>query len=414
VSIASALDRAAFAVFLTAVAFAPLALGSTYEWSILGLRLLVAAALALLATSAAARSGWPAPPRLLTIALLAYLATVLISFVGSPSPHGSWQATQLIVTCGLGFFLAAGLVTSARRAAWFLGVMLATALAMGTYGLLQAAGYGVTPSMSFRVSSTYFNANHYAGFLDLTLPLALAVALLGRRPALRLVAVALAVLLFANVALAASRGAWIALTVVSSTLVFGWLVAGLRREGWWVRPLSLLLVTLGIGAGSWWAVQAELVRGAYLKDRAEGILHDLTNLEDFSRVVILRAGAQVTMERPLIGVGPGNFVHAVTAYRPAVAADAGSSLMHRFVNYAHNDYLQVASESGLISLAFFLLFWSAVLVSHSQRAPPLRWGLTAGVAALLIHGLVDGNLTVIPSNAFLAYVAAGVLHARWR
>ncbi len=96
-------------LLLVAVAFAPLALGSTYDWSILGLRLLVALALGLAVVAGVARGSWRWPHLLIAGALLAYLATVVVSAVVSPYPHGSWQETPLIVKHGLGFCL----VTSA-------------------------------------------------------------------------------------------------------------------------------------------------------------------------------------------------------------------------------------------------------------------------------------------------------------
>lgn len=408
------LDRAAFAVLLTAVAFAPLALGSTAGWSMLGLRLLAAASFALLAMAAASGEGWPRPPRLQVLALLGYVALVVTSFAVSRYSSGSWQWTQMTVTYALGFFLAAGLVTNARRTAWFVGVALWTSLVMAAYGVLQAAGAGVTPSMSFRVSSTYFNPNHYAGFLDLMLPLALSMTLFARRLTLRLWTGALSLLLYANVALSASRGAWIALTLVSTALVVGWVASGTRSGRRWARPLAALLALLVVVLGTWWTLDAHPVRSGYLQGRVDKIRHDLSHLDDFGRVAIFRTGVDVVMERPLIGAGPGNFMYAVAANRRTEVGEIGPDQADRFVDYAHNDYLQVASETGLISLVFFLLFWATVLVGRSGHAPPIRWGLTAGLVALLVHGLVDGNLTVIPSNAFLAYVAAGVLHAKWR
>jgi hypothetical protein len=36
-------------------------------------------------------------------------------------------------------------------------------------------------------------------------------------------------------------------------------------------------------------------------------------------------------------------------------------------------------------------------------------GVQAGLIALLLHGLSDGNLTYVPANALLAYLLTGVL-----
>ena len=64
--------------------------------------------------------------------------------------------------------------------------MLATVPVMGGYGLLQAAGLGFTPGLGARVSSSYCKPKHFAGFLDLTLPPALALTLWSPQRLLRL------------------------------------------------------------------------------------------------------------------------------------------------------------------------------------------------------------------------------------
>lgn len=409
-SLGTLLERLAFALLIVTLLFAPAAQGSTYPWSLFGLRALVAATLAVAVLASLSR-GWRAPPAPLALALGGYLALVLVSASVSAYQFGSWRETQLIVSYALGFLLAAHLVVGRARTAIFVAAALVSAAALSSYGLLQFAGLGVTPNMSGRVSSTYYNPNHYAGFLDLMTPFALAFALWARSAWLRLAAGVIGVALLANVALSFSRGAWVAVAIVALGLVLLWAALGFRRP----RPLrrTLAVLTLaGLMAAA--AVAVDRVAPdltARLAVRAELLIDDLTNVDTFDRIIILRSGVEVVREAPLLGVGPGNFVDAITAYRPPDVSERGGTMMHRFVNYAHNDYLQVASETGLPSLALFVAFWALVLLRPSPRPSALRVALRAGILALLIHGLVDGNLTVIPSNAWLAYVFAGVLHA---
>lgn len=87
-------------------------------------------------------------------------------------------------------------------------------------------------------------------------------------------------------------------------------------------------------------------------------------------------------------------------------------MMHRFVNYVHNDYLQVATETGIPALLAFLAFWFLTLGLPAPGAPPaLRWGVRFGLVALMVHGLMDVNLTINHGSAFPVFVLAGVLHA---
>jgi len=294
--------------------------------------------------------------------------------------------------------------------------LLTTAAVLAGYGVAQALGYGVTPSYSgsARVSSVYFNANHYAGFLDLVVPLAAALATMGSTRRLRWAAGALTVLGLVNVVLTQSRGSWVAVTASLAILAVVTSWRGLRGPRPWSFVRGWLAIIVLVSAGTLGAMRFVPDWTARTVARFDRLVYDLRNPLEFERVAIVLAGRPIVAEHPWWGVGPGQFSYAITLYRPSVVEDANDGMLHQLVNYAHDDYLQVATESGLLALAAFLTFWLTAVFAPSPRAPPLAWGLRLGVVALLVHGLVDGNLTVIPSNAFLAYCAVGCLHARWR
>lgn len=155
---AQSLDRAAYLVLLVAVAWAPLVHGSTHGVGIVGLRVLVGAALALAVVGALGR-GWRRPPPLPGVALLVYVALLVVSAVVSPYAFGSWRETQMVLTYALGFTLAVHLLDTTRRRVGFYVVVLSVAALLAGYGGAQLLGFGVTPTMSFRVSSTYYNPN---------------------------------------------------------------------------------------------------------------------------------------------------------------------------------------------------------------------------------------------------------------
>jgi O-antigen ligase len=101
---------------------------------------------------------------------------------------------------------------------------------------------------------------------------------------------------------------------------------------------------------------------------------------------------------PLTGVGLGGFVYAY----PTVRKTHDSLL----VDHAHNDYLELASETGLIAAlalvaaALIALVW-AVRRWRERHDPLIRGvmlGAILGVTAILIHSLTDFNLQ-IPANA---------------
>jgi len=102
----------------------------------------------------------------------------------------------------------------------------------------------------------------------------------------------------------------------------------------------------------------------------------------------------------LVGSGPGTFVYAY----PIAEKVAGSGLL----DHAHNDYLEILSDSGILAggalilcafLAFAILF-ARWLRRHDAFVRGVGLGALTGILALLVHSLMDFNLR-IPANALL-------------
>jgi O-antigen ligase len=119
---------------------------------------------------------------------------------------------------------------------------------------------------------------------------------------------------------------------------------------------------------------------------------------------------QIFKTFPLIGSGLGTFVHIFPMYR--------SFHILGLVTHAENDYLQLASEVGLIGIGlllfvFVFLFSRAVLAIRSLHSRDSKKyigiGGLVGILALMFHSLVERNIQV-PANAFLfTFIWAAVL-----
>jgi O-antigen ligase len=72
-----------------------------------------------------------------------------------------------------------------------------------------------------------------------------------------------------------------------------------------------------------------------------------------SRIAIWRTTLRMIKDKPLLGIGPGNYAQKYIEYR---LNRTGRNLSH-----AHNDFLSVAAESGVPCALVFLALWLAVL-----------------------------------------------------
>jgi len=403
---------------------APPALGAVEWWGRAGLRVGVLTALGAWALAALIAGRAAAPQRRVLLALLVYLGVVVLSAVLSPAPAPSRMAALDAAVAAAAFLVAgASFRGLAARRALTTGLLIVAAV-IGTVGLLEALGHRWAPAQDVaRVSSLYFNSNHYSGYLALLLPLTVALALGDPRAtrrgrgraghaALRLLLLALALLLLVNLALSFSWG----LLAAGAALVVLCLAWAWRRWGVGAALLGGVLAGLvTVGAVALLVATFPRLGGGDFTARGTDFMQRWVEPSARVRVGIARATLGIVADHPWLGSGPGTFVYAFPQHRPPQVGEGIDHTLHKFVNYAHNDYLQVASETGLIGLAAFALFWLLALLVPPARG---RWGpdgleagLLAGLAALLLHGVSDGNLTVIPANVLLAYTFAGLLHA---
>jgi O-antigen ligase len=236
----------------------------------------------------------------------------------------------------------------------------------------------------------YVDRDHFAGFVELTVPTGLALmAFRGVRRELLVLATLLTLVPISAIVLSGSRGGIIGFALELATL------AALARsqgalQGQRVAAAALVaLVALILVAwvGASFAVQKfSAVRpGDLLLSR---------------RVSMLRGAAHIFLDHPIIGCGLGTLVSVYPRYETAYDK--------RIVDHVHDDYFETLAETGILGGLFGLSFlWS--LFRQGQRnfaaeqghfSKGLHAGAIAAVGGLLLHSFVDFNLQ-IPANAML-------------
>jgi O-antigen ligase len=302
------------------------------------------------------------------------------------------------------------------RRAWIaVAPVIAVAALEGALGATQTHG-DLDGSPGFRVvSGTYVNRNHYAGLLALALPLALAwAAALWARAARRerarpepgwppvgavlgvatLLVAAGAIL--AGVILSLSRMGLTAALTGLATVAFGWLWLRRRQHrtpGWlWLLPI---LVVIGIVA--FLSTDAMVLR---LGDALGA------GIEGEGRLTLWRESWRLFRAYPFTGAGLGTYEHALYPFRSWMPMNA--------VEFAHNDYLQILDELGVMGFALAMTLAGCIVrrsvalwLRAESRYSWLGLGLLAAFAAAGLHSTVEFNL-YIPANALALAWLSGV------
>jgi len=276
----------------------------------------------------------------------------------------------------------------------FLGGVLAL------FGLLQYMG--VVPrgwwNRAHFLSSVYVNHNHFAGFLEIVLPLSLGLAIAERNLAKRILLIFLCGLMGIAFILTLSRGGLVSITIALAIMVF---FLARRRV---IHSYGWIFLVFGVFIAGFL-----LILGVEpLIERIESIQKLGSKWTPIHRLFMWQGAVDLISKNLWFGTGPGTFEYAFFEFRPA-------GFIYRPVN-AHNDYLELIADCGIFAFAAVILL-VIVLVRRAVRVihrddSLFRIGLGSGclaaVIALSIHSLIDFNYH-IPANWMLMSALAGVL-----
>jgi O-antigen ligase len=322
--------------------------------------------------------------------LLVYFSAVLV-FIDTPRRLRLMVRTVII----FGFFLAVfGLtqsVTSPTKVYWF-------------RELTQSTAFG-----------PFINRHHFAGYMELTVAFPLGLLFAGAVDReKRLLYLFAAMLMGIALIMTASRGGVISLI---AEVVFLVVISGFRRKERQRRSKTpgILGSTMGkIGLAAGLLVVLFLGVSLFGGDLSLTRLIDSVNTDDptTGRAHFWSVTWNMIKAHPLVGTGLGAFGVIYTRF------DTRSGFFR--LEQAHNDYLQVLSDGGIVG-AILAISFVVLLFRYGLRRLESRDDFRRGVAlasltgcfGVLVHSFFDFTLNTT-ANALLFLVLAGLATSNGR
>jgi O-antigen ligase len=248
-----------------------------------------------------------------------------------------------------------------------------------------------------RLSSTFDNANHLAGYMAMSIPLSLGFILFELKGAKRSLIFGLFLLMCIALILSQSRGGWVA-----SIFGLAFMISVILTHWYYIKKRIVVFLTPGI--------LVLLIMALYSTSAVERIrtFEKKENIPSFKARVIVWGGAiDVIKDHPIIGTGPGTFSTVFTQYQPP-------GFTFRSL-WADNDYLHFISELGVALV--IVIIWMIVgfyrrgfkKIKHPNRfIKGTIIGAMSGITAILFHSIVDFNLH-IPANALLFTILCAII-----
>ncbi len=341
----------------------------------------------------------------------------------SLAPWNTVRDALLLLTCALAGYLVIRVFIHKKQINRLMIVIISSGVFQALFGLSQMPRS--SPSLLFypkthnldSATGTFVNRNHFSGYLELVIPIALALLIsridllsmpgmkwrrrlsaLTSRGTAGNVVLTIGFLFMALGILKSNSRSGVVLLALTFLLFAELIVLTFSRmklrRAWLLRALKIgiILVTLiALYSG------VESMIGRFSID----------NLLQDGRPRYWTTIMRVVKDFPLFGTGLGTFALSYEAYETL-------GLQGMF-DHAHNDYLEFLSELGIVGFALlfagiFFILADAFLVWFKRRnveARSLAMGGLVSITVLLLHSLTDFNLH-IPATMYLFSVILGL------
>ncbi len=307
--------------------------------------------------------------------LITFTLITVISAIGSINVAYSLHTMKKYTI--LSFFLFFAIVSNIRESKDIKILLFALLVSTGFFSVLGLIDYfAFESSFGTRLTFPYFytNVNRFAKLYDVVIPVNMALILITNDKIKKTFLIIILLLSIPTILLMQTRGSYVVIFMALAAITFVYR----RKLLICVLIMSFLLVII-MPANMTTRIQRIFEFEDYLK--IGGPLH--------KRVNGWRGGLRIVAENPLFGLGVGksNFGRTVRKFR---------DLKYR-KDHAHNTYVQIAVETGLIGLAAFLWLFGSLFYhgfKHYLSLPRqdeeaiLIFGILCGIAGLFVHGLV--------------------------
>ncbi|HLW85850.1 MAG TPA: O-antigen ligase family protein [Candidatus Sulfotelmatobacter sp.] len=382
--------------------FGPVAFGAVEPWSIFtletGATLLALVWIAKQWLDGEIKVKWN--PLFLPMGIFGVLVLLQIVFPISAYRHDTISHAMLLVAYAILCFLSTQTLLRGAQARRLALIFCIYGSVLAGFALLQGISpngrlyWMRQPRLGGWIYGPYVNHNHYAGLMEMLIPIPLVLSLSRLAPSKERIAAATAAAVMAGtIFLSGSRGGMLAL--FAELVLLAVVLIKQRHDLRMAAALGLFLLLV--------VVLLTWLGGDELSRRLATVQGSHSDISNDMRFQINRDGLRMFRRHPVLGWGLGCFPVTYPQFR--------TFYTNFFVNQAHDDYLQLLVEMGL--LGFGVMIWYLVVLFRRAWPKIRHWSsevggamtlaCVLGVTGILVHSAVDFNLE-IPANAALFYV----------
>ncbi|PKP59526.1 hypothetical protein CVT91_06545 [Candidatus Atribacteria bacterium HGW-Atribacteria-1] len=358
--------------------------------------------------------------------ILSFMAICAFSLLWSDSPFISLKELPFFLAGPLLYFIVINNIYNERQINCVLNVIIIIASLLGIYGIFQYNGIDFAfwkgNIARSQVFGLFGNVNYFAEYLIVPLPLVISLFFACRKKAHKIVFLIGILAMGGSLILTFTRGSYLA---VGISLIFMFILYLVSRGKSFFKEhkkIFILILAFIILVTFLFALPNPLNKPGTIISKIKSRISVAQFTQGSSlkrRIAIWKFTALMIKDYPILGSGLGTFKYNSLNYQ-AKFFDHGqnrSLYPHGFADKAHNEYLQLGAEIGIIGLGIFL--W--LIISYFSYGLKLlrkirddgsgyKQGAIIGLMGAVVAVLVDGIFGFplhLPATIVLFWLALG-------
>lgn len=358
----------------------------------------------------------------LDLPIILFSLVLILSLFISGTKTASLQDFMIFFSYILIFFLITNNLNKKVDFNSFIRLFFIISSLVSIYTIIQYYGFDPYLSDLYRLSSTIGQKNWISNYLAMIFPIVFSYFLLEKAKKNKLKYFFLLSILYITLMICQSRGIWISISftlILAIYIIFKFKLFKIFQEN--KRWLILLLISFLIITAIY-STDNPLNKSAITVPQRALSTFDKQDPSINTRLLIWKTTFEMIKDRPILGFGIGSFKANYLDYQAEILKDDPYYIKYSVkAGEAHNEYLQIWAELGIIGLGLFLLifyfFYKTIIDFYNNnknvKEKIITFGLVMGIICFLIHSLFTFPLHVpVLGITFFAIMGLTVVYTR--
>lgn len=338
----------------------------------------------------------------LNIPVLSFIISCILSVIWSNSPFISLKELPLFLAGPLLYFIIVNNIYDERQINRIIGAVIIVGVLFGIYGILQYNGidflFWIGNVERGKVFGLFGNAGYFAEYLILPLPIAISLFLVSKNKTIKILLLIGILIMASTIALTFTRTPYLSLVISFIFMLLLFVISRgkiLFKEN---KKIFIIILAAIVLIVSLFVIPTSLnEKGTVLSTIKERVSISQLGSEFTSgrRAAIWKYTIPMIKDHPLLGSGIGSFKYNSLRYQAKFFDQGDNRVIYPYgvADKAHNEYLQLAAELGIIGLIIFIWLMFAyfyyglkILKREKER---YKQGVIIGLMGSVMAFLID-------------------------